>query len=106
MQTILGQKKTDTTSSAFKSYLSSAPVSTNHIKSLKIREFISWSVCFAIVSGLTGLMKFLNVGLTMDTITSILFYLSLGGLAWFVYKIFLLSRNPVRGHGRVIHDLN
>src|SRR4051812_8764345 len=53
-------------------------------KRLKIREFISWAACFAVVSGITGLMKFLKVGVTMDSVNSALFYLSLAGLAYFI----------------------
>ncbi|HEY4935929.1 MAG TPA: hypothetical protein VII44_05080 [Puia sp.] len=106
MHTIREQKVIDISQGGFRSSFSSAMVSANQAKRLKISEFISWSVCFAIVSGLTGLMKFLKVGLTMDTVTSILFYLSLAGLAYFIYKIISLSKTPVQARIHPIHELN
>jgi hypothetical protein len=75
-------------------------------KALRIREFISWAVCFAIVSGLTGLIKYLKVGITMDTVTSTLFYLSLAGLIYFVTRIVILSRSQVQIHSANLHELN
>jgi len=85
---------------------SQAPVSPNQEKRLKIREFISWSICFAIISGLTGLLKFLKVGVTMDSVTSILFYLSLAGLVFFVTKIIMICKNPVDLNADNLHELN
>jgi hypothetical protein len=70
-------------------------------KKLKIREFISWSVCFSVVVLLTGLMKLLRVAITMEVITSTLFYLSLAALLFFISRIIKLSKTslPVkRGH--------
>ena len=96
----------DISPARFSSGFSQAPVSPNQEKRLKIREFISWSVCFAIVTALTGLLKFLKVGITMDTVTSILFYLSLAGLIYFVTRIILLSKNPVHLPSRNLHELN
>ena len=61
-------------------------------KGLKIREFISWAVCFGIVTMLTGFLKILNIGVTMEPVTSIFFYSSLAGLAYFAAKAFRLSR--------------
>ena len=106
MQTVRGQKMIDTSNSGFRSSFLKIPVYTNQEKRSKIREFISWSVCFAIVSGLTGLMKYLKVGVTMDSVTSILFYFSLAGFIYFISRIILLSRNPVHVNGRNLHELN
>ncbi|HEY2649112.1 MAG TPA: hypothetical protein VGI38_07950 [Puia sp.] len=75
-------------------------------KRLKIREFVSWSVCFAVVCGLTGLLKYLKVGITMDTITSALFYLSLAGLIYFITRIIMMSKSPVQLHSTNLHELN
>ncbi|HEY2348407.1 MAG TPA: hypothetical protein VGH64_05300, partial [Puia sp.] len=65
-----------------------------------------WSVCFAVVCGLTGLLKYLKVGVTMDTITSALFYLSLAGLIYFITRIIMMSKSPVQLHSTNLHELN
>jgi hypothetical protein len=104
MQTARGHKMISAT--GFSSTFSQSPVSTNQAKRLKIREFMSWSVCFGIVTALTGLIKYLKVGITMDTITTILFFLSLSGLIYFVSRIFLLSKTPVQVDSRGLHELN
>ena len=95
-----------TTLSGIRSSISQTPDSPNQAKKLKIREFISWSVCLAVISGLTGLIKFLKVGVTMDTVNSALFYLSLGGLIFFISKIIRLSKNPVQTGFQASHELN
>jgi hypothetical protein len=106
MQTIREQKSIDNLPSRFKSSFSAFPISSDQAKRLKIKEFISWSVCFALIFGLTGLMKLLKLGVTMDSVTSILFYLSLAGLIYFIRRIILLSRNPVQVNSEVLHELN
>ena len=90
----------------FNSGLPQQANSSDTEKRLKIREFISWSACFAIICGLTGLLKFLKVGITMDTVTSVLFYLSLAGLIYFVARIIMMSKSPVQLHARNLHELN
>jgi hypothetical protein len=105
MQTVRGQKIIDVSATGFRTSPSQSPVS-NQENTLKIREFISWSVCFAVVAGLTGLLMYLNVGVTMESVTSILFYLSLAGLIYFVSKIILTSRKPVPMNTRTLHELN
>jgi hypothetical protein len=80
--------------------------STNRAKRLKISEFISWSICFAVVSALTGLIKFLKVGVTMDMVTSILFYSSLAGLIYFVSKIIVQTKNPAKVNFSTAQELN
>jgi hypothetical protein len=45
----------------------------------------------------------LKIGITMDTVTSVLFYFSIAGLGWFIYKIFSLPKYPVQGNNN--HDL-
>jgi|SRR5450432_4109479 hypothetical protein len=90
----------------FGSGFSQSPVSPDQEKRLKISEFTSWSVCFAVVCGLTGLLKLLKVGITMDTVTSILFYLSLAGLIYFVTRIIMISKNTVSLHADNLHELN
>jgi len=93
MQTV---HKQNMISPGYNSSFSRIPDPANQAKRLKIREFISWSVCFATIAGLTGLMKILKVGVTMDTVTSGLFYLSLLGLIFFISKIISASKNPVQ----------
>jgi hypothetical protein len=105
MQTVREQKIIDVSAAGFRTSPSQSPVS-NQENTLKIREFISWSVCFAVVAGLTGLLMYLNVGVTMESVTSILFYSSLAGLIYFVSKIILTSRKPVHMNTRTLHELN
>jgi len=82
------------------------PVPPVREKRLKIKEFLSWAACFAVIAGLTGLLKYLNVGITMDTVTSSLFYLSLAGLVYFIARIVILSRSRVEIHSSNLHELN
>ncbi len=89
-----------------KPFISPVPDSSSHSKRLKIREFMSWSVCFAVISVLTGLLMILKVGITMETITDSLFFLSLGGLIYFIYRIIVLSKKPVLFDASVPHELN
>jgi hypothetical protein len=96
----------DISPAQFNSGFSQTTISPATEKSLKIKEFISWSTCFAIISGLTGVLKFLKIGVTMDSVTSVLFYLSLGGLIYFVVRIVLLSRTRVHLHSNRLHELN
>jgi len=49
----------------------------------------------------------------MDSVTSILFYFSIAGLGWFIYKIFSLPKHPVQGNNnpdvgntKALHELN
>jgi hypothetical protein len=70
-----------------------APLSTD--KKLQIRESISWSICFALVAGLTGALLVYKIGVTMSAVTSVLFYFSLLGLAAFVARIIVLLRSRV-----------
>ncbi len=90
----------------FNAGFSQKPVPPIGEKRLKIKEFISWAACFAVISGLTGLLKYLKVGVTMDTVTSVLFYLSLAGLIYFVTRIIILSRTQVQIHPNNLHELN
>ena len=92
MQTILGQKEVAISPSSFISGSSEVPPSSSQLKRLKTREFISWGVCFGVVTLLTGLMKLLRVGITMEPITSIFFYLSIAGLVYFMSKAIRLSK--------------
>ena len=90
----------------FNAGFSQQPISPIREKSLKIREFLSWTACFAVISGITGLLKFLKVGITMDTVTSALFYLSLAGMIYFIIRIVRLSRTQVQIHSSNLHELN
>jgi hypothetical protein len=90
------------------SSFSKIQVPANQSNRLKIREFISWTVCFAIITTLTGLLKFLKIGVTMDSVTSALFYLSLFGTAFFIYRIINLTTSGTRIHlkGNNLQELN
>jgi hypothetical protein len=87
---------------------SKVQVPANQTNRLKIREFISWAVCFGIITVLTGLLKYLKVGVTMDSVTSALFYLSLFGAAFFIYRIIMLStsKSRIQLEGNNLHELN
>lgn len=94
-------------------FKSSFPALENHLnadKKLKVREFISWSVCSGAVSALTGLLLFLKIGITMESVTTGLFTLSLAGLAYFVVRIFFLTKSKAdsKTHLQVpaVHELN
>jgi hypothetical protein len=82
------------------------PVSEYQTKRLKIVEFRSWSVCFSVIVVLTGMLKIFKLGITMDSITSFLFFSSLGGLAYFIYRIVTISRSPVQLKANILHELN
>src|SRR5450432_1343934 len=106
METIHGQKLVDNSVSSFMPVGSFDLGSSNREKRLKSREFISWSVCFGVVSFLTGLLKFLKIGVTMDSVTTVLFYLSLAGLFYFTYRVLSLSKNPLHKNTGSFHRLN
>jgi hypothetical protein len=106
MQTVREQNAIDISLARHNSPMIPVPVSPDQVKKLKIREFISWSVCCAVITALTGLMKVLKVGVTMDTVTSILFFISLSGLIFFISRIISLSRNPVPPNPRSRNELN
>jgi hypothetical protein len=63
------------------------PVSGSSGRKLKIRESLSWMLCFAVLAGITGTLLAYKVGITMSGITSILFYCSLLGLLLFTIKL-------------------
>lgn len=105
MPTVYNQEAIDTSTSGFTG-MPKPPSVSNQARKSKIREFISWSVCFAIVAGLTGFMKFLKIGVTMDSVTSILFYLSVAGLIFFIFRIALLSKNQANLNVNNVHELN
>ncbi|MFI5123930.1 MAG: hypothetical protein ACHQDF_01320 [Chitinophagales bacterium] len=68
---------------------------------LKIKESISWSICFAIVAGVTGALLVYKIGVTMSLITSILFYFSLLGFVAFVARTVRLHRPRREDAGEV-----
>ena len=106
MQTLREQGRIDLSNSGFQTSQSRPTVTADPENRLKIKEFTSWSVCFGIVTALTGLLKYLKVGVTMDSITSVLFYTSLFALAYFIYRIISLSRNPAQVKRNNYHELN
>jgi hypothetical protein len=65
---------------------------------LKVKEYISWSLCFAVVAGITGMLLIYKIGVTMSVITSILFYSSLLGFIGFTAKA-ILSAKPQKTAG-------
>lgn len=107
MQTILDQPQVKVNSApGFDTSFPFIPDPVTQIKKLKIKEFISWAVCFAVISGLTGLMKYMKVGVTMDSVTNVMFYGSLAGFIYFVLKIIRISKIPVQMHSGSAHALN
>ena len=104
MQTV--RKETRLANPGFKPNPVNAGHSEKNINRLKIRELISWSVCFAAIGLLTGLLKFMKVGVTMDSVTSFLFYTSLTALAYMIYRIINFPRNSGYVNGNHNHELN
>jgi len=106
MQTVREQTGLGLTTPGFKPTPTHPGISETHVNRLKIREFRSWSVCFAVITLLTGLLKFLKVGVTMESVTSTLFYTSLMALTYFIFRIISLSRNPAQVNNNSYHELN
>jgi len=69
------------------------PDSLHAVNRLKIRDSISWSICFAIVASITGGLLVYRIGVTMSLVTSILFYFSLLGFVAFVARAIHLHRS-------------
>jgi hypothetical protein len=90
----------------FGTSISNVPVPDSQLKRLKIREFGSWAACFGVIAGLTGMIKIMKIGITMDSVTSAMFYSSLLALAFCVYRIISLVRMPVSLSGNQRHELN
>ena len=106
MLTVREQSRIGKSDSEFKPTPSLVDKTENQENKSKIREFRSWSVCFAIVGFLTGLLKYLKIGVTMDSVTSILFYSSIFALTYFIFRIVSLSKNPARIKSNSYHGLN
>lgn len=75
-------------------------------KKLKISELKSWALSCGVISALMGLLLYLKVGVTMETITASLFFLSLGGLIYSIYQIVLLVRQPAQYDVKPVPGLN
>ena len=106
MQATREQDRARLSDSGFYPDNSQVRVSDGQANKLKIREFTSWSVCFAIVVVLTGLLKYLNLGITVESITSVLFYSSLLALVYFIYRIVTIPRNSIQVKRNHFHELN
>ena len=107
MQTIRDNtRRIDISSNNFPTTYPSIPDPTRQIRKLKISEFKSWTVSFGIISFLTGMLMYLKVGVTMETVTASLFFLSLAGMIFYVYKLIHLTREPIRLESNTRHDLN
>jgi hypothetical protein len=106
MHTIQEDKVHDSHFSALRSTNSPIPLPKDSDQKLKQREYISWTISFAVISLLTGLLKFLKLGVTMDSVTSGLFYLSVVGLVYFIYKIFSSPKKHAVQNLSSVHSLN
>jgi hypothetical protein len=106
METVRGQRRFRIQSSGLSPSYSKTSSPENQVIKLKIREFIAWLVCFSVITSLTGLMKFLKLAVTVESITTTLFYLSIFAVAYFIYRIVSLSRNPVQLKSETLHELN
>jgi hypothetical protein len=106
MQILREEKTSETHASAFKSPASLNSFPSKPAKSLIKNENIAWLICFGIVSFLTGMLKFLKVGVTMDTVTSVFFYISLIGVFYFLYKLFSAPKRNHRENTGPFHSLN
>ena len=93
MQTIRQKPQlVDFPESSFTAQITRQILSQKHIKSLKISESLSWIVSFSVILLITGLLKFLRLGVTMSTVTSALFYLSFAGIAYFIFNIIRINK--------------
>jgi hypothetical protein len=114
MQTVRSHSKLiDTSLSGYNSPHSQIPDPSGQIKKLKISELKSWSVCFSIISILTGLLMYMRLGVTMENITSVLFFFALSGLIYSIYRIVKLSKDsaapvskPLPLDAKPLHELN
>jgi hypothetical protein len=106
MNTVREQARININSSGFIPHYSPSSATENQSTRIKIRESVSWLVSFAVISFLTGLLKFLKIGVTVESITSALFYISLFSVSYFIYRIVALSRNTAQLRKGNLHELN
>jgi hypothetical protein len=107
MQTISNNARgIDTSPNVVPTQYPGVPDPVSQIRRLKISEFKSWTVCFGIISFLTGMLMYLKIGVTMETVTASLFFLSLTGMIFYIYKLILLTRVPARLESNPRHELN
>lgn len=108
MQTTREQIRKTVSTADFRPSLTPAQalVSENPEKRVKMNEYKSWSVCFSVIVLLTGLLKVLKLGVTMETLNSLLFYGSLGALAFMIYRVRSLSKGATPFKIKGQHDLN
>lgn len=78
--------------SSFTAQITRQLLAQKEVKSLKISESLSWIVSFSVILLITGVLKFLKLGVTMGAVTSGLFYLSLAGIAYFIFNIIRINR--------------
>jgi hypothetical protein len=96
----------DSSKKGFNSSSSAKPESKIQTKRLKISEFKSWALFCGVISLLTGALIYLKLGVTMETVTESIFFLSLGGLIYSIYQIVLLVKQPAPYDGNPVHGLN
>ena len=102
MQTIRQKPRlVDFPEASFTAQITRKIISQKHIKSLKISESLSWIVSFSVIVLITGVLKFLKLGVTMSTVTSGLFYLSLAGIAYFIFNIIRINKIRINKIGKI-----
>jgi hypothetical protein len=107
MQTVREEAQViEISQNGFNSSFNGKTIGKDQAKRLKISEFKCWTASFAVISLLTGALIYLKVGVTMETITTSLFFLSLGGLIYSVYQLIHLSRTPRTYSHSNVHQLN
>jgi len=108
MQTAREQFRKAASAAGYRPYQTPAEamVSENQLKRVKMNEFRSWTVCFSIIVLLTGLMKVLKLGVTMESLNSILFYGSLGALAYLIYRMRTFPKASAQLKNNALHELN
>ena len=83
----------DFSESSFQSKIITTSISKKDAKRLRIKEFKSWSFCFGVVALLTGVLIYFQLGVTMESVTLPLFFISLSGLIYFISKVILFSNS-------------
>ena len=96
MQTILDKTHSiGRAPSSFQAAITPETVRPGSKNGLKTSEFISWAVCFAILFLITGLIKWLGLETTMDFVTNFLFFVSLAGTVYFIFRALSISRKAL-----------
>jgi len=108
MQTVREPNEKSGPGLPYRTYQHAAPqaVSQDQEKRLKMNELKSWMACFLLIFVITGTLKVLSLGITMESVTSLFFYGSLAALIYLSFRFRSLYRKPVSYSAQGLHELN